>query len=216
MLVGGQTALLVDQLTSVAHTLPWMAAFIVVSMLVLLFFAFGSFVLPIKAVLMNVLSIGASFGAITWIFADGHLAHWLGFEPLGYLDATNPILMLAIIFGLSMDYEVFLLSRVREEWDRTGDNTHSVAVGLQRSGRIITSAALLLIIVIGAFSTSHIVTLKMIGIGMVVAIAVDATIVRALLVPADHAAARPGQLVGAGADREVVEAPRLRGVGRRR
>jgi RND superfamily putative drug exporter len=161
-----------------------MGVFMIVSMLVLLFLAFGSFVLPVKAVLMNVLSLGAAFGAITWIFQDGHLASWLGFQPLGYLEASNPILMLAVIFGLSMDYEVFLLSRIREEWDASHDNTRSVALGLQRSGRIITSAALLLVIVIGAFSTSQIVTLKMMGIGMVVALVVDATIVRALLVPA--------------------------------
>jgi RND superfamily putative drug exporter len=184
VLVGGQTAVLVDQLASIRHTLPWMGAFMIVSMLILLFLAFGSFVLPIKAVLVNVLSLGAAFGAITWIFQDGHLASWLGFQPLGYLEASNPILMLAVVFGLSMDYEVFLLSRIREEWDATHDNTRSVALGLQRSGRIITSAALLLVIVIGAFSTSQIVTLKMIGIGMVVALVVDATIVRALLVPA--------------------------------
>jgi RND superfamily putative drug exporter len=184
VLVGGQTATLVDQLDSIRHTLPWMGLVMVVSMLVLLFLAFGSFVLPIKAVLVNILSLGAAFGAITWIFQDGHLASWLGFQPLSYLEASNPILMLAVVFGLSMDYEVFLLSRIREEWDATHDNTRSVALGLQRSGRIITSAALLLLIVIGAFSTSQIVTLKMIGIGMIVALAVDATIVRALLVPA--------------------------------
>jgi RND superfamily putative drug exporter len=121
---------------------------------------------------------------VTLIFQDGHLSGPLGFTPAGYLDVTQPILMLAIIFGLSMDYEVFLLSRIREEWDRTGDNTMSVAVGLQRSGRIITSAALLLAVVIGGFATSGIVAMKMIGLGMLVAVLIDATVVRALLVPA--------------------------------
>nr|MBA3308531.1 MMPL family transporter [Nocardioidaceae bacterium] len=129
-------------------------------------------------------SIAASFGVVTWIFQDGNLSGVLGFESTGYLDVTQPILMLAIVFGLSMDYEVFLLSRVREEWDRTHDNTLAVATGLQRSGRIITSAAVLLAVVIGGFATSGIVFIKMIGVGMLVAVLLDATVVRALLVPA--------------------------------
>jgi len=128
--------------------------------------------------------LSAAVGVVTWIFQDGHLSGPLGFSSSGYLDVTQPILMLAIIFGLSMDYEVFLLSRVREEWDRTGDNTISVANGMQRSGRIITSAALLLAVVIGGFATSGLVIMKMIGIGMLVAVLIDATVVRALLVPA--------------------------------
>jgi uncharacterized membrane protein YdfJ with MMPL/SSD domain len=184
VLVGGQTAFLVDQLHSIGHILPWMLGVIVVAMLVLLFLAFGSFVLPVKAVVMNALSISASFGVVTWIFQGGHLTHLLHFSKLGYLDATDPILMLAVIFGLSMDYEVFLLSRIREEWDSSHDNAGSVATGLQRSGRIITSAALLLVIVIGAFSTSRVTTLKLLGVGMALAIVVDATFVRAMLVPA--------------------------------
>jgi RND superfamily putative drug exporter len=133
---------------------------------------------------MSALSLTASFGVVTLIFQDGYLSGFLGFTSTGYLDATQPILMLAIIFGLSMDYEVFLISRIREEWDRTGNNTRSVANGLQRSGRIITSAALLLAVVIGGFATSGIVIMKMIGIGMLVAVLIDATVVRALLVPA--------------------------------
>jgi RND superfamily putative drug exporter len=149
-------------------------------------------VLPIKAIIMNTLSIGASFGAVTWIFQSGHLSGLLHFSKLGYLDATDPILMLAVVFGLSMDYEVFLLSRIREEWDAArgrGEpaatrNQHAVAMGLQRSGRIITSAAALLVVVIGAFATSEVTTLKLLGVGMALAILVDATIVRALLVPA--------------------------------
>jgi RND superfamily putative drug exporter len=183
-LVGGASAQTVDLIDSIAAHLPWMAAVVVLVMLVLLFVAFGSVVLPIKAVVMNAISIVASFGVVTWIFADGNGADLLGFEPTGYLDTTQPILMLAILFGLSMDYEVFLLSRMREEWDRTHDNTTAVAVGLQRTGRIITSAALLLAVVIGGFATSGIVFIKMIGVGMLVAILLDATVVRALLVPA--------------------------------
>ena len=184
VLVGGLSADTVDLLGSIKSHLPWMVSIIVLVMLALLFLAVGSLVLPVKAVLMNVLSISASFGVITWIFADGHLQGLLGYSSTGFLDATQPIFMLAILVGLSMDYEVFLLSRVREQWDRTHDNTVSVAVGLQKTGRIITSAALLLAVVIGAFSTSGIVFMKMIGVGMLVALLVDATIVRALLVPA--------------------------------
>jgi RND superfamily putative drug exporter len=183
-LVGGQTADTVDLIDSVATNLPWMGLIVVSVMLVLLFMAFGSIVLPIKAVVMNAFSITASFGVVTWIFNDGNLSDVLGFTSQGFLDATNPILMLAILFGLSMDYEVFLLSRVREQWDRTHDNDAAVATGVQKTGRIITSAALLLAVVIGAFGTSGIVLIKMLGIGMLVALLIDATVVRALLVPA--------------------------------
>jgi RND superfamily putative drug exporter len=183
-LVGGASADAVDLVDSIGAHLPWMGVFVVIVMLVLLFVAFGSLILPLKAVLMNAVSLGASFGVVTWIFQEGHLSGLLGFVSPGYLDVTQPILMLGIIFGLSMDYEVFLLSRVREEWDRTGDNTTAVANGLQRSGRIITSAALLLAVVIGGFALSGIVIMKMIGIGMLVAVLLDATVVRALLVPA--------------------------------
>jgi trehalose monomycolate/heme transporter len=184
VLIGGTSAATVDLIDSVGSRLPWMGLLVVAVMLVLLFLAFGSLVLPVKAVVMNAISIAASFGVVTWIFADGHLEGLLGFTSTGYLDATQPILMLAILFGLSMDYEVFLLSRIREQWDVTGDNTEAVASGVQRTGGIITSAALLLAIVIGAFATSGIVFIKMIGVGMLVALLVDATIVRALLVPA--------------------------------
>ena len=183
-LVGGASASAVDLVDSIGARLPWMGLFVVAVMLILLFIAFGSVVLPLKAVVMSALSLTASFGVVTWVFQDGHLSGPLGFTSTGYLDVTQPILMLAIIFGLSMDYEVFLISRIREEWDRTADNTTSVANGLQRSGRIITSAALLLAVVIGGFATSGIVIMKMIGIGMLVAVLIDATVVRALLVPA--------------------------------
>jgi RND superfamily putative drug exporter len=173
-----------DLLDSLGSLLPWMALLVVSTTFVLLFLAFGSVVLPVKAVLVNVLSLGASFGALVWVFQDGNLSGVLGFTPTGFIEATQPILVLAIVFGLSMDYEVFLMSRIREQYDLTGDNTTAVATGLQRTGGIITSAALLLLVVIGAFSTSGITFIKMIGVAMAIAIVVDATVVRVLLVPA--------------------------------
>jgi RND superfamily putative drug exporter len=184
VMVGGAAAELKDLLNSLRTRLPLMALLVAGVTIVLLFLAFGSVVLPLKAVAMNIVSIGASFGVVVWVFQDGHFADLLGFTPTGYLEATQLVLMLAILFGLSTDYEVFLLSRVREEWDVTGDNVAAVSTGLQRTGRIITSAALLLIVVIGGFATGGIMFIKMIGLGMIVALLVDATVVRALLVPA--------------------------------
>ena len=184
VLVGGESAGLTDLLASLGALLPWMALIVVSTTFVLLFLAFGSLVLPVKALVMNVLSLGASFGALVWIFQDGHLSGFLDFTPTGFVEATQPILVLAIVFGLSMDYEVFLMSRIREQYDLTGDNTAAVATGLQRTGGIITSAALLLLVVIGAFSLSGITFIKMIGVAMLIAIVVDATVVRILLVPA--------------------------------
>jgi uncharacterized membrane protein YdfJ with MMPL/SSD domain len=184
VLVGGTTAALIDELSSLGATLPWMALLVGLSTVVLLFLAFGSVVLPLKAIVMNVLSLSATFGVIVWIFQWGHLSRLLQFTATGSIDPTMPILMLAIIFGLSMDYEVFLLSRVRERYDQTGDNTAAVAAGLQRTGGVITSLALLLIIVVGAFSASGVTFIKLMGVGMIVALAIDATVVRVLLVPA--------------------------------
>jgi trehalose monomycolate/heme transporter len=184
VLVGGVTAELVDELAALGSTLPWMALLVGVATFVLLFLAFGSVVLPLKAIVMNILSLSATFGVIVWVFQWGHLSGLLRFTPTGSIDPTMPILMTAIIFGLSMDYEVFLLSRIRELYDRTGDNTASVAGGLQRTGGMITSLALLLIIVVGAFSASGITFIKLTGVGMVVALIVDASVVRVLLVPA--------------------------------
>jgi trehalose monomycolate/heme transporter len=183
MLVGGGTAGLVDELASMGQTLPWMALVMVLATFVLLFLAFGSVVLPVKAIVMNAASLAAAFGAVVWIFQDGHLSGLLNFTPSS-IDPAMPILMLAIVFGLSMDYEVFLLSRIRERYDLTSDNTAAVADGLQRTGGIITSAALLLIIVVAAFSASSIVFIKLLGVGMVIALVVDASVVRVLLVPA--------------------------------
>src|SRR5690606_16164439 len=161
--------------------LPWMALLMATAIMVLLFFAFGSVVLPVKAVAMNLVSIGAAVGVVVWGFQDGHLADPLGFTATGFIQPSMVLLMLAVLFGLSTDYEVFLLSRVREEWDRGRDNTGSVAVGLQRTGGIITAAALLLIVVVAGFATGEMAYVKLLGVGMIVAIAVDATLVRALL-----------------------------------
>lgn len=183
-LVGGRSAQDLDLLSSLTDRLPWLALIMASATFVLLFLAFGSIVLPVKAVLMNMISIGASFGVIVWGFQEGHLADLLGFTSTGFIEPTNPILMLAVLFGLATDYEVFLLSRVREEWDATGQNSTAVARGLQRTGGIITAAALLLVIVVGGFATGEMAFIKLLGVGMIVAIIVDATLVRALLVPA--------------------------------
>jgi putative drug exporter of the RND superfamily len=153
-------------------------------MIVLLFLMTGSVVLPAKAIVMNVLSLGATFGALVVIFQDGHFAGALGFDAPGSLDLVMPVIVFVFAFGLSMDYEVFLLARIKETWDETGDNDHAVAVGLQRCGRIITSAALLMVIVFAGFATGDIVAMKQLGIGLSLAVIVDATIVRTLLVPA--------------------------------
>ncbi|MFK4039200.1 MMPL family transporter [Nonomuraea wenchangensis] len=184
VVVGGPTAAQMDLMDSLTARLPWMALVVGSVTAVLLFAAFGSVVLPVKALLMNVLSIGASLGVIVWAFQDGHLASVLSFTSTGTVEATVTVLILAVVFGLSMDYELFLLSRVRAEWLRTGDNTAAVAAGLRQTGGVITSAALLLLVVIGAFSTAGISIVKLLGVGLFVAIVMDATLVRALLVPA--------------------------------
>jgi trehalose monomycolate/heme transporter len=182
--VGGQSAQLVDELSSLGQVLPWMALVVALATFLLLFLAFGSVVLPVKAIAMNAASLSAMYGVVVWIFQQGHLSGLLQFTPTGTIDPTMPILMFAIMFGLSMDYEVFLLSRIRERYDVTGDNTAAVASGLQRTGGLITSLALLLITVVGAFSASGITFIKLLGVGMIVALIVDASIVRVLLVPA--------------------------------
>jgi RND superfamily putative drug exporter len=184
VVVGGPTAQLDDLLTSLARTVPLMLAVMVLVTLVFLFLAFGSVVLSVKAVVLNVLSLSASFGLIVLVFQEGHFAGPLGVSATGTVDPTTPLLMLAVVFGLSMDYEVFLLSRIREEWDRTQDNTYAVAAGLQHTGRIITSAAALFVVVIAAFSTSDVLFIKLLGLGMMTAVVIDATLVRMLLVPA--------------------------------
>jgi RND superfamily putative drug exporter len=180
----GMPASRVDIVQMIGAGMPWMALFIALVSFVVLFLAFGSVILPLKSLVMNLLSLSASFGAIELIFQDGWLSGPLNFVPVGAVDVNFPVLVIAIAFGLSMDYEVFLLSRVREEWVRSGDTTESVAVGLQRSARIITSAALLLVVVVGGFLISGITFMKMLGVGLIIAVVVDATVVRGLLVPA--------------------------------
>ncbi|MEE8518566.1 MAG: MMPL family transporter, partial [Dehalococcoidia bacterium] len=183
-LVGGETASFLDAEEAVVTRLPFALTYIALVTFVALFLAFGSIVVPIKALIMNVLSLGAAYGALVLIFQDGNLEGLLGFESVGAITLSVPILMFPVVFGLSMDYEVFLLSRIKEEYDATGDNQASVARGLERTGRIITSAALLLVVVTGAFATSEIIFIKQVGVGTALAVALDATIIRALLVPA--------------------------------
>lgn len=182
--VGGVSAVLFDLKHVVRARLPHMLGVVLCAMFVVLFLVFGSVTLPIKAMLMNSLSLTASYGAMVWVFQDGRFTSILRYEPLGISEAMQPILLFAVVFGLSMDYEVLLLSRVREEYLRTGDNDGAVAHGLARTGRLITSAAAILVVVIGAFVTSDILFMKTLGVGMALAVALDATVIRALLVPA--------------------------------
>ncbi|MGI9261862.1 MAG: MMPL family transporter [Woeseiaceae bacterium] len=182
--IAGYSAVLADFREGASQQFPWMIAVVMGAMFVILFFAFGSITLPVKALVMNSLSLGASFGAIVWIFQDGRFETLLNYTALGFSDITLPIVMFAIVFGLSMDYEVVLLSRVREEYLRCGDNSQAVALGLARTGRLITSAGVLFLVVVGAFTTSDMVLMKALGVGMALAIFLDITIVRSLLVPA--------------------------------
>ena len=182
--VGGSAATAHDFLVSQGERAPWAVGLTLVVSGAILFLLFGSLVLPAKAVIMTLLSISASFGALVWIFQDGNLSEILAFEPLGYTIAGNPIIMFSVIFGLSMDYEVLLLSRIQEAYRRTQDNRASVAAGLARTAGVITGAALIMITVFAAFALAEVITIKSIGVGMAIAVAVDATIVRVLLVPA--------------------------------
>ena len=184
MLVDGGTAEIVDVVDLMYRDFPRAVALIVAATYLVLLVLFQSVLLPLKAIAMNTLSILASYGALVFVFQDGHFSRLLGFTPLGFVEASLPVIMFCILFGLSMDYEVFLLSRVREEWDRTGDNQRSVAVGLQRSGRIITSAALIVVVVAASFVTADVILIKALGLGIALAVFLDATVVRALLVPA--------------------------------
>ena len=183
-LVGGGAAEIVDVVDTISSEFPKSALLIIFTTLIVLTVLLRSIVLPIKAVIMNTLSILASFGALVWIFQEGNLSALLGFAPLGFVETTIPVILFCVLFGLSMDYEVFLLTRMREIYDRTGDNTAAVAGGLERSGRIITSAALIVVVVAGSFAFAEIVLIKALGVGVALAVAADATIVRALLVPA--------------------------------
>ena len=183
--VGGVAADYTDSQDGIAQTLPWALGWIAISVLVLIFIFTGSIILPIKAVLLNMLSLGATMGALTWVFIDGHLQWLVGsFTLTGTLDTSIVILISVVVFGLSMDYELFLLSRIREEHLAGKSNVEAVATGLQRSARIITAAAVLLAVVFAAFITSGVTSIKSMGFGVALAVLLDATIVRGLLVPA--------------------------------
>ncbi len=185
--VAGPPAVLVDLLDRLAARAPLSLAIVGVAMFLVLFVAFRSVVVPIKAIVMNCLSMTASFGALVWVFQDGRLQGVLHYECMGFTDATTPLVMFCLVFGLSMDYEVLLLGRIREEVVRagpSGSTEDAVAIGLMKTGRTITSAALLLIVVVGAFGFSEVLGMKTLGLGIAVSVALDATVVRALLVPA--------------------------------
>jgi RND superfamily putative drug exporter len=183
-LVGGGTAGVVDYTDGLYRDFPRVLVFVVLSTYLILFLFFRSVVLPLKAIVMNTLSLLASYGALVLVFQEGRLAGLLGIQALGFVEASLPIIMFCVLFGLSMDYEVFLLARVKEAYDQGSDNRASVALGLERSGRIITSAALIIVLVSGSFAAADIVLIKALGLGTAIAIFLDATIVRALLVPA--------------------------------
>lgn len=182
--VAGPSAELADSKESLFAKIPLAAVLIGLTTFVLLFLMFGGLLVPVKAILLNLLSLTATYGALVWVFQEGHMAGSLDFIVTGTLDVTSPILMFCIAFGLSMDYEVFMLSRIKEEYDRTGDNQASVALGLERTGSIVTAAALILSIVFVAFTTSGVTFIKLFGIGLTLAVIMDASLVRATLVPA--------------------------------
>ena len=183
VLVGGQTAVDLDVIKFITDRTPLAVGFVVAVTYLVLFLLTGSVVLPLKAVLLNFLSIGASFGALVWIFQQGHLANVLGFTPQS-IDPSIPVILFSIVFGLSMDYEVLLVSRIHEEYVKTGNNTAAVASGLEKTARLITGAAAIMVTVFLAFGLAEVVIIKAIGIGLAVAVAIDATLVRALVVPA--------------------------------
>jgi RND superfamily putative drug exporter len=182
-LVTGDTAYDIDFVNYVVGRTPLAIGIVVLTTMLVLFLLLRSVILPVKAVLMNLLSLSAAFGAMVWFFQDGHLSGQLNItaEPI---DPTLPVLLFCVVFGLSMDYEVFLLTRMQEAWRRTHDNRAAVAEGLERSGRLVTGAAAIMITVFIAFGLARVVTIKSLGIGMAVAVLVDATLVRALVVPA--------------------------------
>ena len=184
VLVDGGTAGNIDYVQSLYTDFPIAVLIVSITTYIVLLLFFRSLFLPLKAILMNTLSILASYGALVVIFQNGFMHQVLGFSPLGFVEASSPILLFCTLFGLSMDYEVFLLSRIQEAYWQTGDNTKAVALGLQRSGRIITSAALIVIVVSACFATADMILVKALGLGMAIAVALDATLVRGLLVPA--------------------------------
>ena len=184
VLVDGGSAGNLDYVSSLYTDFPLAVLVVAITTYIVLLLLFRSVVLPLKAIIMNTLSILASYGALVVIFQNGFLHQLLGFTPLGFVEASSPILLFCSLFGLSMDYEVFLLSRIQEAFWQTGDNTRAVALGLQRSGRIITSAAVIVIVVSACFATADMILVKALGLGMALAVVIDATLVRGLLVPA--------------------------------
>ncbi|MFF4151122.1 MMPL family transporter [Streptomyces sp. NPDC001651] len=182
--VTGAAAVLVDSKDAIAERLPVAVAFIAVVTLLLVFLLTGSVLIPLQAVVLNALSLTAMFGAVVWVFQDGHLSGLLGFTSPGSIETTLPVLMFCVAFGLSMDYGVFLLSRIKEEYDTTGDHEQAVRHGLQRTGGLITAAAVILAVVMVAIGTSRVTNTKMLGLGIALAVLMDAMIVRSLLVPA--------------------------------
>jgi len=181
--VAGQTAAYVDLERSLADHLPEVLAIVIAATLIVLFLMTGSVVLPLKAVLMNALSLSATFGILVLIFQDGRLQGPLSYVSQGALETTQPVLLFALAFGLATDYGVFLLSRIKEARDAGAPNTEAVAIGLERTGRIVTAAAILFAVAIGAFATSQLVFIKELGLGTAIAVLIDASIIRALLVP---------------------------------
>ena len=182
--VGGQAARQLDTMQIISSRIPIVFTAIISITFIALCILFRSIVLPIKAIILNLLSIGASFGALVFVFQEGHLHRWLHFTPLGYLDILLPVILFCVLFGLSMDYEVFMLTRIKEAYDRSGKNSLSIVEGLERTGRIITSAALLMIIVAGSFALTRIIFVKALGLGIALAVLIDSTLIRAILLPA--------------------------------
>lgn len=182
--VAGQTASEVDTIQAVYDRIPLVLTSVMLVTFIVLCVLLNSVVLPLKAIVMNLLSIGASFGALVFIFQEGHFQELLQFTPVGYIDILLPVVLFCVLFGLSMDYEVFLLTRIKEAYDRGSSNTASVIEGLERTGGIITSAAILMIVVTGAFALTSIIFVKALGLGIAIAVLIDATLIRAVLVPA--------------------------------
>jgi RND superfamily putative drug exporter len=182
LLVTGGTAFDMDVVSWILEKTPIAVGFVVLVTYLVLFLLTGSVVLPLKAVVVNLLSISASFGALVWIFQQGHLSALLNFTPQS-IDPSIPVILFSLVFGMSMDYEVFLVTRIQEVYRRSGDNRQAVAEGLQRSGRLISGVAAIMFAVFIAFGLAEVVIIKAIGIGLAIAVAIDATIVRMLLVP---------------------------------
>lgn len=184
VLIGGSPAEMLDWRASLTERIPWVLGLVLLLSFGVLYLATGSLLLPLKATVLNLLSLGVMFGVMVWVFQQGHLSGLLGFTSTGVLEASMPLLMFCIVYGLSMDYEVFIVSRIREEYLRTSDSSLAVATGLQRTAPLVTSAAAVLALSFAVYATGGVVYLKMIGVGMAVAVLVDATLIRGVLLPA--------------------------------